>query len=155
MPLRLFALRFLCLLSLTVWVGGFTFYSAAVIPVLHDEMDSQHAGRITQRVTHSLNATGVAALALWWLEVLLEHSGGQARIRQARILLTGASTAILVSLFLMHRVMDRRLDAGSLRGFYPWHRAYLIASTIQWFMNLGLLAAALLHWRQIPARPER
>lgn len=154
MSLRLFALRFLCLLSLAVWCGGFTFYSAAVIPVLHDEMDSLQAGRITQRVTHSLNAAGVATLMLWWLEALLEPSSGQARIRRARLLLLGVSTAILTLLVLLHRVMDQRLAAGGLRGFYPWHRAYLIASTIQWFANLGLFATALVHWWQSSARQD-
>ena len=34
-----------------VWLGGFTFYGAVVLWVLHDEYGSLDAGRITQRVT--------------------------------------------------------------------------------------------------------
>ena len=40
MRLRSFVLRFLCWLSLAVWVGGFTFHSGVVIPVLHDATGS-------------------------------------------------------------------------------------------------------------------
>jgi hypothetical protein len=55
---RVRVLRFLGLLGLIVWVGGFTFYSAGVIPVLHDVTPSRDAGRITQRVTDRLNLRG-------------------------------------------------------------------------------------------------
>jgi hypothetical protein len=147
MPLRSFALAFLCLLTWALWVGGFTFYSAAVIPVLHDRMDSIYAGAITQRVTDSLNCVGVAAVAVWWFAALARRSAGPRRFRRIGLGLLAATTVLLVFLIVLHRVMDHQLESDSLGGFYPLHRTYLIASTVQWFLNLGLLAVAVVGWR--------
>src|SRR4051794_38398841 len=118
MRLRSFVLRFLCWFSLAVWVGGFTFYSTVVIEGLPDAIGRTETGSITQRVTDAINATGVAALAVWWLAVVVERSTGPPRIRRARLALLAASTGILVFLVILHQVMDRRLESGSLRGFY-------------------------------------
>jgi hypothetical protein len=146
MAFRLFVLRFLCLVSLAVWLGGFTFYGAVVVPVLHDSLGSLDAGIVTQRVTDYLNAIGVATIALWSLAAWVERSEGSVGSRRMRIGLLGVTSSLLLALILLHRVMDGQLDTGSLRGFYPLHRAYLIASTAQWFVNVGLLAVSLLLW---------
>ena len=50
-----------------------------------------------------------------------------------------ATTVLLFFLIVLHRSMDEWLATSGLRGFYPLHRAYLMASTAQWFVNLGLL----------------
>ena len=47
-----------------------------------------------------------------------------------RVGLLAVSGMILLVLFILHGAMSHRLDEGELRGFYPWHRAYLIASTL-------------------------
>lgn len=141
--IRMVLLRFLCLLSLSIWVGGFTFYSAVVIPVLHDALGSLDTGFVTQRVTDYLNAAGGVAVALWWLSAWADRSSGPALARRARIGLLAATTVMLLGLIGLHRVMDSRLESGSLRGFYPLHRIYLVGSTVQWFANLGLMAVVL------------
>ena len=50
------------------------------------------------------------------------------------------SSICLVVLLLLHRVLDRKLEISSFAGFYPYHRAYLWTSTVQWIANLGLLS---------------
>lgn len=154
MPLWLLALRVLCLLGLSVWVGGFMFYSAVVIPVLHDVLGSVETGYVTQRVTDFLNAAGVASLLTWWAEAWAERAAVPVRARRARLGLLAATTFLLLFLIALHRVMDGRLESGSLRGFYPLHRVYLLASTAQWFVNLGLIAISLVLWRASPAESE-
>ncbi len=146
MALRSLLLRFLSVLSLAVWVGGFTFYSAVVIPVLHDVLGSLDTGYVTQRVTDFLNASGVLAVVVWWAALWAERSLGSLRVRRLRLGFLAGTTLLLVVLIVLHRVMDARLEAGSLRGFYPLHRAYLVASTAHWLMNLGLLAGSLVLW---------
>ena len=143
MPLRSLALRVLCLLGLSVWMGGFTFYSAVVIPVLHESLGSLDTGFVTQQVTDYLNYIGVGVVLVWWVAASVERREGTARVRAVRLLLLAATTLILVGLIALHRFMDGRLETGGLRGFYPLHRAYLIASTVQWFVNLGLMTALL------------
>jgi hypothetical protein len=143
-------LRGLGILGLIVWVGGFTFYSAGVIPVLHDAMPMRAAGRITQRVTDRLNLAGTVTVLIWWVLIGVERRLGPSRVRIARALLLLATTLLLAALVWLHAMMDDRLAEGRLAGFYPWHRAYLIVSTIQWFVNLGLLGLSLRLWEQKP-----
>ena len=143
MPLRSLALRVLCLLGLLVWMGGFTFYSAVVIPVLHESLGSLDTGYVTQQVTDYLNYIGVGAVLVWWVAAGVERGDGPSRVRAMRLLLLATTTLILVGLIALHRVMDGRLETGSLRGFYPLHRVYLITSTVQWFVNLGLMTVLL------------
>src|SRR4051794_20888768 len=101
MPLRSLALRALCLLALSVWMGGFTFYSAVVIPVLHDTLGSLDTGNVTRQVTDSLNAIGVVTLVLWWAAAWVERSTGSARQRRTRLTLLSATTALLLGLIYL------------------------------------------------------
>lgn len=139
--------RWLALVGMTVWLGGFSFYSAVVLPILHDEMGSLESGRITGEVANGLNAIGAGAVAAWWMMAWVERARGRRAAHWVRLGLLGATTAILLGLATLHSVMDARLETGSLRGFYRLHRVYLIASTAQWGVNLLLLAATLWVWQ--------
>jgi hypothetical protein len=139
-------LRWLALTAMAFWLGGFTFYSAIVIPILHDTMGGYESGLVTGQVTNPLNRVGVATIVIWWIMVILERSVGGWAARMRLGLLAG-TTAILAGLVVLHPIMDARLATGSIRSFHPLHQIYLNASTVQWFVNLGLLATSLLVWR--------
>jgi hypothetical protein len=146
--LSLLTVRWAALAGLTVWLGGFTFYSAVVIPLLHDELGGPDAGAITGKVTDPLNAFGVAAVAAWWVMTAFEgRAAGSAPARAIRRALLALTTAILLGLIALHPVLDARLASGSMRDFYRLHQVYLIASTVQWGVNLALLAATLWVWQ--------
>ena len=132
-----FALRWLGLLALAVWLGGFTFYSAVVVPLLHEAFDKLQVGMVTQQATDILNLIGLAALGLGWLEAVL---GGRRPWHAARLSLLAVDSLILAALIGLHLRMDQRLESGALSGFYPLHRVYLWLSTAQWFVNVMLLA---------------
>ena len=152
MTCRTFAARYATLTSLSVWFGGFTFYAAAVVPILHDELDVFQAGLITRRVTDLLNCVGVATLAIWWTATWREPSRASCSRRGylTRVALLTSTSLLLGFLIILHRVMDQRLDAMGTRGFYPLHRVYLIASTVQWFVHLALFALTALERRGEP-----
>lgn len=133
-------------MGLAVWVGGFTFYSAAVIPVLHERLGGVESGSITGEVTETLNAVGVVTVIWWWGLLWSERGRASRTARTAGAALLAVSTAVLVGLIVLHDIMDARLEAGTLRVFYPLHRVYLIASTVQWVVNLGLFGTALRLW---------
>src|SRR5207244_10479863 len=58
--------RFLVLIAVMFWQGGFTFYGAVVIHVGHQVLESRITqGLITHSVTNYLNVAGVVALILW------------------------------------------------------------------------------------------
>jgi len=139
--------RWLALVTLAVWFGGFTFYSAVVIPVLHEVMGQVETGSVTRQITDAINLNGAVALGLWWALVVAEGRSGGVGWAHARTALLAVTTMILVGLFGLHRVMDGRLDAGESGGFRRLHQAYLIASTAQWFVNLALLAVSLRVWQ--------
>jgi hypothetical protein len=142
MTIRTRMLRLLFLMALTTYVGGFTFYSVVVIPILHDRLGSALlAGLVTQRVTNALNLLGVATLCLGWCVYCvgaLHRLRGDALSRWDFLPLV-ISSICLVILLVLHRLLDRKLETSSLAGFYPYHRAYLWVSTVQWFANMGLL----------------
>lgn len=138
--------RILALVGMIFWLGGFTFYSSVVIPILHEEMGGLDAGMVTGRVATSLNAFGVAAVVTWWVMVGCERFLGTRRARWSRLGLLGLTSAILLGLIALHPVLDARLDEGSMRRFYPLHQVYLIASTVQWVVNLALVAVSTWIW---------
>lgn len=133
--------RWLCLVTMAVWLGGFTFYSGVVIPVLHDRFDSLDVGAVTQRVTDWLNVLGLVTVVVWGASVRLVDGR---RTRWAWVVSLALSGVLLAALAVLHEVMDARLDTGSLDGFYPLHRAYLWLSTVQWLVNVVLLGLAAL-----------
>jgi voltage-gated potassium channel Kch len=135
-------LRWFFVVALTIYVGGFTFYSVVVIPILHDRLESAFlAGLVTQRVTDALNLLGVATLSLGWCVYCVRamHRFRSDPPRRWDFWPLLISSIGLVVLLVLHRLLDRKLETGTLAGFYPYHRAYLWVSTVQWFANLGLL----------------
>jgi hypothetical protein len=142
MTIRIRILRSLFLVALAIYIGGFTFYSAVVIRVLHQRLPSSfQAGLITQRVTDQLNALGVVTLLLGWCALCVTARDGDraGRGRRWQLGMLATSSICLVVLLALHRVMDRKLANFALTEFYPWHRTYLWTSTVQWIANLGLL----------------
>jgi hypothetical protein len=121
-----------------LWLGGFTFYGAVVVPILHDTLDGLQAGGITRHVTDWLNLIGLVAVVLAWAWAWADRGGRQRGWASPRPWLVMISL-LLIAQFGLHAIMDRRLDAGALRDFYPWHRAYLIVSTAQWAAQVALL----------------
>lgn len=138
----LLLLRVSAVAMMAAWFGGFSVYGGVVVPILHDALDSLSAGEITRRVTDRLNLIGLAAVVLWWIVAAVSRSGPRRWLRVQVGLLVLTSTLLGVEL-LLHRVMDAYLDAGRMVDFYPLHRLYLWASTLQWGVNLGLLAGCV------------
>ena len=136
-------LRLLFVVVLSIYIGGFTFYSAVVIPVLHDRLESSlETGLVTQRVTDMLNLLGLVTLSLGWCVYGLSAVSGVRSDPGSRCKIWPlvVSSICLVALLILHRVLDRKLETSTFAGFYPYHRAYLWTSTVQWIANLGLLS---------------
>ncbi len=145
--------RYFTILTLAVWMGGFTFYAEIVIPTASVVLGShRQAGFITQQVTHWLNLLGLAALAVFLWNLLAEWRGQPARRR--RSLAAAWATMLLahVGLFATHPLMDRLLDAPA-RGirdsdhFENLHTVYITIATVQWIAALVYLWHSLRAWR--------
>ncbi len=141
-------LRWSALVALTFWLGGFTFYSAIVQPLLHEEMGALESGRITGVVTNPLNVFGVVAIVLWWVLAWVERGSSDRSARRLRVGLLVVNTAILTLLIALHPIMDEKFERASMREFHRLHFVYLNASTLQWGVNLALLAISVWIWRE-------
>jgi hypothetical protein len=144
--------RFLAVGAMSLWIGGFTFYGGIVIPILHEFMTTSEAGEVTRRVTDALNLIGLVTVVVWSVLLVVERNQGSGWAKHLRILAFGGAAGLLAGQGILHEIMDARLDAGSIRGFYPFHRVYLGASTLQWGLNLFVLYLSLILWDRRDSR---
>lgn len=130
--------EFIQRVSLSLWWGGLTFYSAVVVPIGAQVLDPTTQGFVTQQVTHWLNGACALALLLTARTVFLTSS------RRDRI----AWSVLLVSLLALlwvHRGLDAMLDAEAQcvvaddAVFYRQHQWYLWLTVVQWLCGLLLL----------------
>ena len=147
--------RFLLVIALAFWLGGFTFYAGVVIHTGHRVFGSaRDTGFLTQQVTGWLNLSGAVVLTiLWWNAVASRKVRG--RWLQGGLWLTWAMMAgVQVALYALHPMLDRLLDvethAISERAlFRRLHLVYINLSTIQWAAGVLHTLLALLAWRAI------
>lgn len=127
----LLTLRWLALVSMSYWLGGFTLHSAVVNPMLREELGGLEAGMITGRVSEVLNWIGIGTMASCGVLAVAERSLGGKAPRTLRIGLIVVDVLILHASFTLHPVLDAKLEAGDMSRFHPLHQTYLIASEAQ------------------------
>ena len=143
--------RYLLLLAIMFWQGGFTFYGAVVIHVGQEVLGSHlNQGYVTRSVSNYLNLAGVVALVLWaWDIAAARDTARRIWLRWGLWLVLALTLGLLVWL---HPRLDELLDVdyfGVLdhRQFRVLHRWYLNISTVQWGASLILTAATLMAWQ--------
>jgi hypothetical protein len=149
--------RFFVLAALAFWQGGFTFYSAVVVPAGERVLgSSREQGFVTRRVTNYLNAAGAVALplCLWDARIGGRKTLGS-RLRWAA---WGGMTVTLAVQIGLHVALDRLLEPDEMRvvdeqAFRAVHQWYLIASTAQWVCCLAFLILSLGAWRKEDTAP--
>ena len=144
--------RYLVLLTLAFWMGGFTFYTGVVIHIGNHVMGGERdIGFITQAVTIWLNRIGVLSLIILGASALVQQRG------MLRILLWLSwlgMAATQIGLFLIHSVLDGMLETsthkihGHMDVFFNWHRLYMAVATAQWCAALVYLWLIMVLWRQ-------
>jgi len=152
--------RFLVLVALMFWQGGFTFYAAVVVPVGQKELGSHlEQGFITRQVTNFLNLSGAVALPLLAWDVAV--SADRSRVRRGlRWSAWTGMVLMLLTLVRLHQELDRLLnletrELANPQAFRTGHRWYLWLSTVQWACALAYAALALPAWRAEDRRERR
>src|SRR5947209_1588383 len=103
--------RFIVVLALGFWLGGFTFYAGVVIHVGHRVFHGQReVGFLTQQVTNWLNLSGGIALAILLWNALTSGRRLQRWLRTAIWLTWLAMVALQIFLFQLHPQLDAMLD---------------------------------------------
>jgi hypothetical protein len=146
------ARRFLVLIALMFWQGGFTFYAAVVVPIGQDVVGKETQPFITRQVAQAINISGAAALLVLALDLT-----GAARetvwAHRVRWLMWLGMVAALAVLVWLHPQIDRYMNVESQeiishKALRPWHRAYLWVSTVQWGFGLVYAWLTLRAWRE-------
>jgi hypothetical protein len=143
--------RFLVLIALFFWQGGFTFYASVVVPVAQERLGHSRQGFITRQVTVYLNIAGAVALIVLLWDVLVARDPARWR-RRSRWLLWAGMLLTLLWLFWLHGQLDELLVTRGriIRDpdlFHMRHRLYLWISTVQWACGLLYLIVTLVIWR--------
>ncbi len=146
--------RFLVLVGLLFWIGGFTFYAGVVVPigrhVLSQQLDLQ--GHITSAVTNWLNISGSITLTLILWDLLSGSAAetGRWRVRGLCWLVMALTLGVLVWLHV--RLDGVFLGSGmemDWKSFRPLHRIYLWVSTAQWGAALVYLWLSVKEWSRL------
>jgi hypothetical protein len=149
--------RVLVIQILLLWQGGFLFYTAVVVPTGTAVLGSAAAqGAITTRVTDVLNILGVVGLAILAVELGLTRDPAATRTA-ARWWCWWIAFVCQGLLFAFHRLLDAFMDPNRTYvvirpPFYPVHRMYLWASTIQWLACLVFVWLTIWTWRAEDSR---
>ncbi len=146
--------RWLVLVVFSIWFGGFTFYSAIVVPIGNDVLESDILqGLVTQRVTTWLNSFGAGVALLLAIDLWLTRRAASRRLVGAATTTLAILAASLPVLALLHAELDQlirpeRLGISDPDRFGTLHVVYLQVSTVQWLagaIHIGLLIAL---WRR-------
>lgn len=148
----LFLRRFVVVVALMFWQGGFTFYSAVVVPVGQKVIGQRRQSLVTRAVTNYMNISGaVALLPLAW--DLIAARDRRPRRRRWRWASWAVMAVGLVFLAWLHVSLDEQM--GGAEGviddrtvFRTGHRWYLWISTVQWAAGLIYLALMVRAWRE-------
>ena len=101
---------------------------------------------VTRHVTSGLNLVGFGTLSAWSVLIGLEVQIQPLWARRGRIFCLVVALNGLVFLAILHMRMDRHLDSQGVRDFKPFHRLYLMVSTVQWVANMAIVAFTIRLW---------
>jgi len=145
------ARRFVTMCALGLWLGGFTLYTAFVIPAGHRQVSSGRFGFITGEITSVLNVLAGAAALLLLVNLIAEWDGLGRLLRWGTVgtwmLLMAATAALLV----LHAKFDGLLDYKlrvivSREPFELLHERYELIATLQWAAGVLQLWCVLAGW---------
>ena len=146
--------RFLVVVALMYWQGGFTFYAAVVVPTGTEVLGSAaEQATVTRRVTYDLNVAGAVALAIFaWDTLTTRH------VRAGRWFAWSVMAATLGVLVVLRGHLDAMFIADDLKildrpTFRFWHRTYLWVSTVQWAAAVLFTVFSLAAWRADDRKP--
>src|SRR5215470_9784140 len=101
--------RFLVVVALAIWLGGFTFYSTAVISTSQEVLHSHlRAGLITQQVTNWLNRISIVPLVLCAVNCWMLRKHDCKRMLQLLIAALGIMMVMQIALFVLHPMLDAK-----------------------------------------------
>lgn len=138
--------RFLAIVALMYWLGGFVFYSSLVVPTGRATLKPpSDQAFVTAAVTGKMAWVATGA----WLVLLLEWL--QSTRSPWRFALLCGLAALQVVMALLHGPMVQYMDASTLTvvdvaAIRPYHKAYMVVGSIQIAMALIYIGLTVAQW---------
>jgi hypothetical protein len=145
--------RYLTVLILAMWMGGFTFYALVVIPTATMVLGSvRQVGFITEQVTNWINLIGIVAILFFLWNIKVEWKRQSGRRRWGLVTFWLIMALAHVGLFVTHPFMDHLLNpkTRALRDydhFVDLHTVYLTFATTEWSAALLYVWVLFFCWR--------
>jgi hypothetical protein len=152
--------RYLVIIVLMFWQGGFTFYAAVVVPISTSVLGSRiRQGFITREVTHYINVAAAVGLMLLAWDVLATRDPSRIRghVRAGLWLVMAVCQALLLAMHshLAGLMQEKGHIIQEEETFRSLHRIYLWTHTVQWGAGLVFLALMLGAWQGETFREKR
>lgn len=135
------ALHHVILLALfAAWFGGFTFYTAIVVPIGTDVLGSSRTqGFVTQQVTDKLNLIGGPTILMMMIDLIIFRRTRSRKLNTWSAMTLAGIGFLWCVLMVVHPMLDAMLQPEHEHvlddaKFYSLHRVYLWTSTIQWLL---------------------
>lgn len=139
--------------ALSLWLGGFTVYTAFVIPIGHRQVSSGRFGFVTGQVTSVLNVLSAIAALVLLVNLFTERGGVGGRLRWMLVGTWLMIVAALLVLVALHSNLDELLnyktrEISSQERFQTLHERYELFASLQWGAGLVHLWCVLAGWRR-------
>jgi hypothetical protein len=154
MKLLELARRILVISAFGLWLGGFTVYTAFVIPIGHRHFPGRQFGFVTAEVTAVLAVLSAAALLVAALDLATTWKRLPSGLRWAGLATGTAILSALAGSVLVHAKLDALLNVETRKildpaAFEPLHERYELLATTQWSLGLVYLGGLLSAWRKL------
>lgn len=148
------ARRILVISAFGLWLGGFTVYTAFVIPIGHRHFPGRQFGFVTAEVTTVLAVLSAAALLLAAVDLATTWRRLPRAMRWAGLATGAAILGALAGGVVVHARLDALLNVEARRitdpgAFEPLHERYELLATTQWALGLLYLGGLLSTWRKL------
>jgi len=158
LPLTTLLRRLTLVLAMAVWWGGLTFYALVVVPIGAETLGGEiEQGFVTRQVSKVINLLGVATLAVFLWNAVVDWRNTGRRIKRAVAASWTVMAAAQIVLLALHGRLDALLDPQTHdiahpQRFHDLHEFYISVVGVEWLAALVCLTAALAIWRAADVR---
>ena len=139
--------QYVAVLTVALWIGGFTFHTSVTLRVGGGIIGGLEQGYVTQAALGRLHWFAVAMIVAAVIDALVNRKNSGKGLLIARSVGAALMSVCVMSLFSIHSEMSALLDPDALSkpqraAFSPLHERYQTFATILWIcamVELGMM----------------
>ncbi len=140
--------QYLAVLTVALWIGGFTFHTSVTLRVGGGIIGGLEQGYVTQAALGKLHWFALAMILAAAIDALIHRKSSSRGFLIARIAGVIVMGGCLIALFQIHSDMSAMLDPDAMSqpdkaAFSPLHGRYQTFATILWICAMAELGMML------------